>query len=195
MVGSVLGGFIPFPGGALIGQGLGTIIAKHFGVAPTPEAVSNALATTDKDVAIAKLKAAADEARATIDGWARVEEAWAKLAGTQVEQVNETMRAELKAPPERFFQWGWRPATGWVLCYLIAVLGTFTMLGVARAGFSRDPELLNALVSAWPLILSVLGLPAAVVGVTVWSRGQEKIAGVAVAPAKVPPQPVPIKKK
>jgi hypothetical protein len=46
-IGSLLGGLIPFPGGAILGQVAGKIVAEALGVPPTPEAVHAAITTGD----------------------------------------------------------------------------------------------------------------------------------------------------
>lgn len=185
-LGGILGGFIPIPGGGIAGQALGNLIARQFGVEPTPDAVGQAVLSANNEVAIAKLRAAADEARAQWPAMAEIEKAMARLAEVQIGQVNTTMRAELAS--ESLFKSGWRPATGWVLCFLIAAIGAMTIVALLLASFG-NPTMLKVLTEAWPLVLAVLGVPAAVVGVAVFSRGQEKIAamgaGTAVSPAPI----------
>ena len=57
-IGGLLGGLIPFPGGAILGQVAGKVLAEALGVTPTPEAVKNAIETGDQDVVQAKLSEA-----------------------------------------------------------------------------------------------------------------------------------------
>lgn len=76
-IGSLLGGLIPFPGGAILGKLAGTVLAEAFGVVPTPEAVSAAISATDPSVVTAKLSEA--EAKMT----AEVEMFKAQLADVQ----------------------------------------------------------------------------------------------------------------
>ena len=57
-IGGLLGGLIPFPGGAILGQVAGKVLAEALGVPPTPEAVKNAIETGDQDVVQAKLSEA-----------------------------------------------------------------------------------------------------------------------------------------
>jgi hypothetical protein len=49
-IGGLLGGLIPFPGGAILGQVAGKVLAEALGVPPTPEAVKNAIETGDQAV-------------------------------------------------------------------------------------------------------------------------------------------------
>lgn len=46
-IGGLLGGLIPFPGGAILGQVAGKVLAEALGVPPTPEAVKEAIETRD----------------------------------------------------------------------------------------------------------------------------------------------------
>lgn len=46
-IGSLLGGLIPFPGGAILGQVAGKVLAESLGVAPTPAAINTAITTGD----------------------------------------------------------------------------------------------------------------------------------------------------
>lgn len=64
-IGSILGGFIPFPGGQILGQVAGKILGEALGVPPTPDAVKSAITTGDPAVVQAKLSEA--EARMTAE--------------------------------------------------------------------------------------------------------------------------------
>lgn len=171
-------GFIPGIGpiaGPIIGPAIGSILAKQFGVAPTPEAVSGAIAANggaESDIVKAKLAAATEETKAMYHWAEAVETGKLKLEEVQITQVGETMRAELQI--ESPFKTWWRPFNGWVLGAENAMIGACLVgcLILAMVGVTGP---LNAMKEAWPLILAVLGLPAAVVGVTVWKRGDEKI--------------------
>lgn len=46
-IGGLLGGLIPFPGGAVLGTVAGKVLAEALGVSPTPTAVANAIQTGD----------------------------------------------------------------------------------------------------------------------------------------------------
>lgn len=64
ILGKIIGGLLPVPGGSLIGEAAGNILAKALGVEPTPEAVNDALHNDNSDITIAKIKAAETEAAA-----------------------------------------------------------------------------------------------------------------------------------
>lgn len=66
-IGSILGGFIPFPGGAVLGSLAGKMVASALGVPPTPEAVHDAVTTGDPEVIKAKLAAADSEMNAEVE--------------------------------------------------------------------------------------------------------------------------------
>jgi hypothetical protein len=76
-IGGLLGGLIPFPGGAVLGQVAGKVIAEALGVPPTPTAVANALQTGDP----ATVQAALTEAEARMN--AEVEKFKAQLEDVQ----------------------------------------------------------------------------------------------------------------
>jgi hypothetical protein len=76
-IGGLLGGLIPFPGGAVLGQVAGKVIAEALGVPPTPTAVANAIQTGDP----ATVQAALTEAEARMN--AEVEKFKAQLEDVQ----------------------------------------------------------------------------------------------------------------
>lgn len=57
-IGGLLGGLIPFPGGAILGQVAGKVLAEALGVPPTPEAVHDKITTGDPATIQAQLAAA-----------------------------------------------------------------------------------------------------------------------------------------
>lgn len=190
-VGNVLGGFIPFPGGSLIGQALGSFIAGQFGVEPTPDAVHGAIVGNPNEVVIAKLNAAAEEAKAKWAAGTETERAWAHALETGLAQVNETMRAELAH--EHWFFTGWRPAIGWVFAFIAACFGVMLTFAGAIAAW-RSPDALKALNDAWPLFAAYFGVLGLVVGVYIPSRSIEKRAAIeSGAPPNAAPKP-PVKK-
>lgn len=173
-LGGILGGFIPIPGGALMGHAVGNIIARQFGVAATPEAVSDAVQRSQADVAIAKLKAASDQARAEVDGYAEAEKAYYAMIGIGLEQTGLTMRAELAQ--QHWFFTGWRPCAGWLFDIFSASFGVMLVAATSLAVFYKNPDPLRVLVDAWPAYLALLGPLALMVGVYVIGRSTEKIA-------------------
>lgn len=201
LAGSILGGLIPFPGGSIIGQKFGEIIAGQLGVAPTPQAVSDALAVASEETKRTAITAALDKARAEIDGFVAYERAILEAQVKNLSDVNETMRAEASVPVaqrEHWFFRAWRPAFGWTF---VAVWGAFgvalTYVTIRAAWLSAEP--LKTLQDAWPLFASYFGPGAAVLGVLIPSRSAEKVAaiqsGSPMPNAALPPAPAAIKIK
>lgn len=63
-LGKIIGSALPIPGGALIGEAAGALLAKHLGVEAKPAAVNAQLEALPPEVALAKIKAAEVEAAA-----------------------------------------------------------------------------------------------------------------------------------
>jgi hypothetical protein len=66
-IGGLLGGLIPFPGGAILGQVAGKVLAEALGVPPTPAAVSTAITTGDPVVVNAALSEAEAKMNAEVE--------------------------------------------------------------------------------------------------------------------------------
>lgn len=66
-IGQLLGGFIPFPGGAVLGGMAGKVIAEALGVPATPEAVHEAVTKGDPADVQAKLSAAETKMQAQVE--------------------------------------------------------------------------------------------------------------------------------
>jgi len=66
-IGSLLGGLIPFPGGQVLGQVAGKIVAEALGVPPTPDAVKTAIETGDPAAVQAKLSEAEARMKAEVE--------------------------------------------------------------------------------------------------------------------------------
>lgn len=181
-LGGLIGGFIPFPGAGLAGQAVGNLIAKQFGVEPTPDAVARAVTTTDNDVAVARLNAAAEEAKAMWPALARIEEAMSNASLG----VNETMRAEIGH--EHWFFNGWRPASGWLFNCFALVDGVLLTIAIWRAA-GGDPLMLSVAKDAQILVGAHLASLAAVVGVYVIGRSSEKKTAIAAGTVATTPQP------
>jgi hypothetical protein len=66
-IGSLLGGLIPFPGGAILGKVAGSVLAEALGVPATPEAVNTAITTGDPAVVNASLSEAEAKMQAEVE--------------------------------------------------------------------------------------------------------------------------------
>jgi len=188
-LGGVLGGFIPIPGGALAGQALGNVIARSLGVPATPDAVAGAVGATANDVLVAKLNAAAEEARAQWPAFAQAEQAYFEAQAKIAESVNVTMRAESSPDQRHWFYTGWRPAAGWLFVLFAASFGVLLIVAGARAAFMGKPEALKALTDAWPIFAAYFGALAAMVGVYIVGRSSEKAKAIEVAATPIVPLP------
>jgi len=97
VLGKIIGSVIPFPGGALIGEMAGKMLASALGVEATPAAVNTALATMPNDVAIAKIKASEAEAVAKWPALAAMAKAQAEAETAQFQaQVDDVKSARAR---------------------------------------------------------------------------------------------------
>lgn len=183
-LGGILGGLIPFPGGALIGQTIGNVIARQLGVEPTPQAVGDALAKMNHEEKLAAMQAATERARIEVQGFVEAEKQYFETMRTALVETGQTMREEIRPENRHWFYTGWRPAAGWIFDLYASVYGVIIVWAMFRA-MTGDATSLDALIKSWPIVLAHLGLLAAMVGVYVVGRSQEKAAAVA-APVKPP---------
>ena len=185
-LGSVLGGLIPFPGGSLIGQTIGNVIARQLGVEATPQAVNDALARMTHEEKLAALQAATERARIEVQGFVEAERQYFETMRAALAETGQTMREEISPENRHWFYTGWRPAAGWIFDVYASVYGVIIVWALFRA-MTGDAAALKALTDGWPVILAHLGLLAAMVGVYVIGRSQEKakaIESAAVTPPK-----------
>jgi hypothetical protein len=116
----LLGGLIPFPGGAILGQVAGKVLAEALGVPPTPDAVQTAIVTGDPATVNAALSAADAKMQA------EVERHKADLADVQDARASSV--ALIKAGSSL----GWAPA----------IVSTVVLLGFLVLSFiAMKPEL------------------------------------------------------
>lgn len=170
-LGSILGGFIPFPGGSLIGAELGKIIAAQFGVEATPEAVNNAIQNSPSDVATAKLQAAESEAIAKWPALAQIAQAEAGDRTAQSQAINATMTAEVAAGQPWY---AWRNLYG----YMVTTNVGLTSLIILHELFTGDMKAIAAFQNLSGFFLSWYGAQFALLGVVFKGASNEKIAAV-----------------
>lgn len=185
-LGGILGGLIPFPGGALVGTALGNIIARQFGVEPTPQSVNDALARMSHEEKLAALQAATERARIEVQGFVEAERQYFETLRAAIGETGKTMREEVKPENRHWFFTGWRPAAGWVFVVHAALFGCVLLYATVW-----DGPLLVRVDSAWKIYTAFFGTLAAMVGVYVVARTADKAAGkdtstLAPAPAKPP---------
>lgn len=176
VAGSILGGLIPFPGASLIGQKFGEVIAKQFGLPATATAsqLNEAIATAGEETARAKINAAMEQARAEINGFVAIEQAYLHAVETGIVQTGETMRAQIGH--EHWFFTGWRPAIGWIFVLFAMSFGVMLTAAAAAAAFLSNPTPLAILTNAWPIFLVYFSTLGLMVGVYIPSRSLEKAA-------------------
>lgn len=170
-LGGIIGGFIPIPGGSIVGQLAGKALATALGVPPTPEAVDNKLSQMAHDEKIAALKEATERARIEVDGFKEAEKQYYETLRTAIGETGLTMRTEILSENRHWFFTGWRPAAGWVFVFWGFVFGWFFMHALWR-----DPELLQRINDSWVTLAAYFGILAAMVGVYVVARSADKVA-------------------
>lgn len=170
-IGSILGGFIPFPGGSFIGQELGTIIARQFGADPTPEAVNTAIQNTPSDIAAQKLQAAEAEALAKWPALAQIAQAEAGDRTAQSQAINATMQAEVaKGQP----WYAWRNLWGYSVMIECGAVGCIILKDLATGNAVGVTAFLNAT----SFFYTWYGMRIGVLGYIFRGASNEKIAAV-----------------
>jgi len=170
-IGSILGGLIPFPGGSVIGEELGKIIASQFGVPSTPEAVGNAIQNLPSDVAAQKLQAAEAEALAKWPALAQIAQAEGADRTAQSQAINATMQAEVaKGQP----WWAWRNLWGYSVTLEAAAVGCIILYDLA----SGDVKAVNVFLQASGFFYTWYGMRIGVLGYIFRGASNEKIAAV-----------------
>lgn len=175
-LGGILGGLIPVPGGAAIGEWAGRVVASSLGVDPTPDAVNSAIVNGDPATVQAQLSAAESEAVAKWQALATMAQAQADVGKTQVEAVNETIRAEA-AKVDGW--WGaWRVLLAWSLVLETLMWPPFIMYLIGwRAG-------IGDLVQASGLITTWWAARFGLLGVHVWTGSNERQTAITGQPVK-----------
>jgi hypothetical protein len=142
-LGSLIGGVLPIPGGSLLGQEAGKLLANAFGVDPTPEAVNSAIQSTPPDIAALKYQAAESEAAAKWPALAQMAQAQYASDSSQAVSINETMRAELAKGQ---VWWTWRNLYGYSVTAEVAALFPLFMVSIL---FMPDVFLRFMSASSW----------------------------------------------
>lgn len=134
-IGSLLGGLIPFPGGAILGQVAGKIVAEALGVPPTPEAVHTAITNGDPAVVNAALSAADTKMQAEVEKF--------KASLADVQDARETT--------VKYVQAGSSLSFGAVVVSIVVLLGfcviSFLAMKPELAGVDKSVTLF--LLGAW----------------------------------------------
>lgn len=151
IIGTALGG----PLGATIGGVIGNIVANSLGVDPTPEAVNNAITTGDPATVQAQLSSADSQVASKMDAIVRIAEAQAEVDKVNIQQINDTIRAEnAQGVP----WWHWRHLLGYAtLLWGVAVLPPF-IWAMWRGDVNWLSAITTALTSAIPYFGIIAGL-------------------------------------
>lgn len=169
-LGGLLGGLIPLPGGALIGESLGQIIASQFGVEATPEAVGKAIQNSSPEVVQQKLSAAEAEAVAKWPALAQIAQAYAESNSKQSDAINQTMRAELASGQ---VWWSWRNLYG----YSVGLEASLTSL-VVLYGLVFQPVIFKNIAESFNFFITWYGMRFGLLGYIHNGASNEKIAAV-----------------
>jgi hypothetical protein len=172
-VASMLGG--PLAGTAVSAlEGLfGITPAAGASVDDRAAAVAPAIAAATPDQVLALKKADYDFQVQMATIAAGVTNAQVAADGDQVDQVNQTMRAEVASGKGAT----WREACGWVLAIasFVSVLGVIGLFYVALV--LKDMTAINMVPVLTMSIVGVLTVPGAAVGITAWHQGvRDRIA-------------------
>lgn len=134
-IGSLLGGFIPFPGGAILGKMAGTVLAEALGVPPKPEAVQQAIQNGDPAEIAAKLSEAEAKINAEVAMFKAQLDAVADARAMNIEYVKSNSALQ------------WAP----VVVSVIILLGfvTFSLLAMKPELAGVKSEVVLFLLGAW----------------------------------------------
>ena len=129
-------------------------IAGKVGVAPTPEAITEAY-KADPDNTAHAIRVVEHE---SLEYWA-----------SAIEEVNQTIRSEHTA--DGLLTRIWRPVFGLLFAIVFFAIG----MTIVRTIWTGDVQTLAALKDLSTFILSFLGTGSGVVGVYIYKRSQEKL--------------------
>lgn len=171
----ILGTAFGVPG--LAGQA-GQLLKRALGLAPnvSEDTVRNAV-QADPEAARAAFQAANTEAAAKWEYLAKVVEAQADVAKTQLSEVNETIRAEAAAQASKPNGW-WGAWRTWMAIELTIECPIWGALIVWCIVAGR----INDLVAATSLLTVWWGARFGVLGVHLWSGSNERQAAITGAP-------------
>lgn len=168
-LGGIIGGFIPIPGGSLIGQEAGQIIADALGVPNDPGAIGTAI-TNDPTGAAAKLQAAETEAATKWPALAEIAKAQAESNSSEADSINATMRAELAAGQKWY---AWRNLYGYSITYEVVIVSNIVFYALLF-----NPAILKSVQDSYNFFLSWYALRFGLLGYIHNQATQEKVAAV-----------------
>lgn len=167
----LIGGALLGPLGAGAGEILGGIVASALGVDNTPEAVNSAILNGDPATVNAALARADSEAAAKWDAIARIAQSMAEVDRANIEQVNETMRAEISAGVSWYH---WRHLLGFVTLAWFAL----PLPPIVYHMWVGNITTLNAIVAALASLIPIIALAAGLNGYV--AQDTSKLKGIAI---------------
>lgn len=167
----IIGGALLGPLGASAGGMLGGILANALGVEATPEAVSDAITSGDANTVKDALARADAEASAKWDAIARIAESMAQADKSNIEQINETIRAETAAGVSWYH---WRHLIG----YVTVVWSVSVMIPFVWHLWKADAIALAAVTTALTAATTFFGILAALNGYV--AQDSNKLKSVAI---------------
>lgn len=174
-------GQIPIVGSFLAPQ-VGKMMADALGVEETPEAVLEAVSTSEPGQVAARLQQVDAEASAKWPALAEIARHREETDRLAISSVNQTMQGETNAnlaaviagKSISVFQSGWRPFAGWLLNALVALIGLAIVYSMFKAIFLGDTKVLEIILASILSLTAFLAIPGSVVGVTAWGRSYEQ---------------------
>lgn len=167
-LGQMLGDALPIPFGGSMGRWAGEYLATLLGVPPTPDAVSTAIDDATPTQISDVMARAEAEAVAKWQALAEMAKAQAEVGKAQVEQVNESIRAETAAGDG---WWGkWRAAHAWELTLECPFWAACFMYAIIFGGGTP----VNELAQASGILIVWFSARFGVLGVHVWQGSQER---------------------
>lgn len=181
-VAGLIGGAAPMVGQLLMGpagNSIGSMVASVLGVAPTPDAVAQAIQ--------ADPEAAVKIARIESEERVRLQELLTQQSANELQAesanlatVNTTMQAE--AQSEKWLQYSWRPIFGLTLAAAFMTVVVFCCVLAWRAISKADADAMSMIPSLISSFMPMFGFGATIVGVAAWHRGKEKRVRAGEAP-------------
>lgn len=174
-IGKMLGGLTPVPGGALMGEWAGKLLADKLGVPAEPEAVKAALYVDTglmvPEHVVDAVSAAEREANAEWEARARIAEAESRTAIESSKNVNASIQSETTA---KVAWYHWRHILG----YIIGLWYLVPLPGIAYALVTGDVAMVNQITTLLGAMSAFVLGGSALLGVVAYdtSRFKEAIA-------------------
>jgi len=151
------------------GQFITGVLADILNCEDKPEAVNAALQTASPEK-YAELK------KFEIENKTDLQKAILANDTARIQAVNQTMQTESKS--EKWWQSGWRPFWGFIsavaflfVCVLVGLLAYKAVIKGDAAAMAMIPQFITTMAT-------LFAIPGAILGISAWHRGKEKIEKV-----------------